>query len=154
MGLLDKIKGWLNIGGVKVKLEGVNPAVSKAGNEISGKAVLTSKSDKHVLKVNYKFIVEKTTGRGEDKETKEFVLGQSSLTEPFDIKAGESTELEFVIPYSIEKSLKDMGGVLGAIGKLGAFAAKEKLEYFVVAEADVKGTPFDATAKMEVTLVD
>jgi hypothetical protein len=154
VGFLDKIKGWLNIGGVKVQLQGVGPTVSKTGSEIPGKAVLTSKGDKHVLKVDYKFVLEKTTGRGEDRKTKKFVLGQASRNEPFDIKTGETKTLDFVIPYSIEKSLQDMGGLLGAVGKLGAFAAKEKLEYFVVAQCDVQGTAFDPTDKVEVTLAD
>jgi len=60
----------------------------------------------------------------------------------------------FQLNYSVEKSLKDMGGVLGAIGKLGAFAAKEKLEYFVIAECSVKGTAMTPSDKVEVMLVD
>jgi len=154
LGVLDKVKGFLNIGGVKVKLEDVNPRVSRSGNQITGKVVLTSKGDKHVLKLVYKFLMQKTTGRGEDKKTKEFILGQTAWNEPFDIKTGESKALEFSIPYSLEKSLKDQGGVLGAVGKFGAFAVGEKQEYFVVAECDVKGTALDPSSKMEVTLVD
>jgi len=44
--------------------------------------------------------------------------------------------------------------VLGAVGKLRAFAAKEKLEYSVVAQCDVQGAAFDPTDKVEVTLGD
>jgi hypothetical protein len=150
MGFLDTIKGWFNIGGVKVKLEGVDPVVSKEGNEIGGKVNLTSKGDKHVLKVNYKFVMERTTGRGENKETKETILGQSSMTDPFDIKAGETKSLDFTINYDIQKELKDMGGAMGAIGKLGAFASGEKTEYYVVAVCDVKGTAFDPSDKLKV----
>src|SRR5947209_3497085 len=78
MGLLSTVKGWLNIGGVKVRMEGVNPMVSKSGNQLTGRLVLTSKSDKRVNKVDYKFVLSKTTGRGEDKETKEYIIGSSS----------------------------------------------------------------------------
>jgi hypothetical protein len=154
MGFWDTIKGWLNIGGVSVKLQGVSPTVSKAGHEIPGKVALTTKSDKHVLKLQYQLVLERTTGRGDDKKTEEVVLGESSMAQPFDIKTGETKTYEFVIPYSMEKSLQDMGGVLGAVGKLGAFASAEKLEYFVVAKADVKGTPFDPTDKVSVKVVD
>jgi sporulation-control protein spo0M len=154
MGLWDTIKGWFNIGGVKVKLQDVPSTVSKSGNEVTGKVVLTSKSDKQVLKMTYKLILEKTTGRGDDKETKEISLGQSTCEEAFEIKKDETKTFDFAIPYSIEKGLQDMGGVLGAVGKLGAFASGEKLEYYVVAECDVKGTPFDPTDKVEVQVVD
>jgi len=154
MGFLDTAKGWLNIGGVKVKIQDLNPRISRAGNQITGKVLLTSKGDKHVLKLTYKFIMQKTTGRGEDRKTKEFTLAQTALTEPFDIKTGESRTLDFSIPYALEKSLKDAGGVLGTVGKLGAFAVGEKEEYFVVAECDVKGTALDPSDKVEVTIVD
>jgi hypothetical protein len=154
MGLWSTIKGWFNIGGVKVKLEGVPSTVPKAGGEIRGQAVLTSKGDKHVLKVDYQFVLEKTTGRGDDRKTEEIVLGRSALTEPFDIQTGETKTLDFAIPYSIEKALKDMGGVLGAVGKLSAFATKERLRYLVKATCDVKGTAFDPSDKVEVQVVE
>jgi hypothetical protein len=152
MGLWSTIKGWLNIGGVKVKLQGVNPMISRSGSTIPGKVVLTSKGDKHVQRVIYKFLLKRTSGRGEDKKTKEFVLAQSVDDQPFDLKPGETKTMDFQLPYSLEKSLKDMGGVLGTIGKLGAFAAKEKDEYFVTAECSVKGAAFNPGDKVEVTI--
>jgi hypothetical protein len=154
MGFLDTIKGWLNIGGVKVQIEGVNPMVSKSGKAVTGKAVLTSKSDKQVTKVTQKFILRKTTGRGNEKKTKEFALGQCNGPAPFEIKTGETKTLDFSIPYSIEQSLKDMGGVLGTVGKLAAFAASEKQEYFVVVKCEVKGTALSPSAELEVNVVD
>ncbi|HZT78887.1 MAG TPA: hypothetical protein VFA26_01590 [Gemmataceae bacterium] len=47
-----------------------------------------------------------------------------------------------------------MGGVPGAVGKLGAFARGEKLEYHLVAVCDVKGTPLDPSDRVAVTMVD
>jgi hypothetical protein len=154
LGFLDTVKGWLNIGGVKVKLQDVNPRVSRSGSQITGKVLLTSKGDKQVLKLAYKFVMKKTTGRGEDRKVKDFTLAQVIREEPFEIKTGESKTLEFSVPYSLEKSLKDQGGVLGTVGKIGAFATGEKEEYFVVAECDVKGTALDPSDQVEVTLVD
>ena len=154
MGFLDTVKGWLNIGGVKVKLQGVNPRVSRSGNQITGTVLLTSKGDKQVLKMAYKFIMKKTTGHGDERKVKDFTLAQVIKEEPFEIKTGESKTLEFAIPYSLEKALKDQGGFLGTVGKFGAFASGEKDEYFVVAECDVKGTALDPSDKVEVVLVD
>jgi hypothetical protein len=154
LGFLDTVKGWLNIGGVKVKLQDINPRVSRSGSQITGKVLLTSKGDKQILKLAHKFVMRKTTGRGEDKKIKDFTLAQVIREEPFEIKTGESKTLEFSIPYSLERGLKDQGGVLGAVGKFGAFAAGEKEEYFIVAECDVKGTALDPSDQVEVTLVD
>ena len=152
MGLLDTIKGWLNIGGVKVRLEGLNDVVAKTGTNIKGKVILTSKSDKTVLKVTYKFVLQRTKGSGDDKEVEEKVIATRVLPESFEIKTGETKELEFDLTYSISADLKDKTGVLGGIGKLAAFATSEKDEYFVIAEADVKGTPLDPSAKVKVTV--
>jgi len=118
------------------------------------KVSLISKSDQHVLDLKFKFVEEKTTGRGDDEETKETVLGSSVLNDAFDIKTGESKTFDFSISYAYDAKLADKGGVLGAVGKLGAFAAKEKLEYYVIAECDVKGTPFDPSDRSKVIMVD
>jgi hypothetical protein len=154
MGMLDTVKGWFNIGGVKVKIQDVNPMVPKAGNRITGKVSLTSKGDKQVVSMAYKFVLRRTSGRGEERKSKDYVLAQSKLDEPFGMKKGETKVLDFAIPYALEKSLKDMGGMLGAIGKIGAFAAKERDEYFVTAECGVKGTAFSPSARLPVTIVD
>lgn len=154
MSFLDTIKGWLNIGGVKVKLQGVGPTVSKTGNTLTGSVILTSKSDKHIMGLRYRFFLKKTTGRGNEKETKEFTLGESRTLEEFDLKTGESKTIEFIITYGIEKTLKDMGGVLGGIGKLASFASAEKFEYFVTAEASVKGAAFSPSDRVPITVVD
>lgn len=154
MGLWNTIKGWLNIGGVKVEIEGVNPMVPRNGNEVTGKVLLTSKSDKEVQKITYKLLLRKSTGRGQDRKTQDFILGQSAYNEPFTIKAGETKTFDFTIPYSVSKGLKDMGGALGAVGKVAAFATAEKLEYMVLAECSVKGTALSPWNKVAVQIVD
>ena len=154
MGLLDTVKGWFNIGGVSVKLQGVNPMVPKTGHQISGKVLLSTKTDKQVKNMAYKLVWKQTTGRGNEQKSKEYVLGESALNEPFELKKDETKTLDFTIPYSIDKSLKDMGGMLGAIGKIGAFATAEKNEYFVRAECGVKGAAFSPSASVPVTIVE
>ena len=154
MGFLDTVKGWFNNGGVSVILQDVNPMVPKTGNKITGKVLLSTRTDKEVKNMAYKFVLKRTTGRGNEKKTTEYVLGQSGLNEPLELKKDETKTLDFTIPYSIEKSLKDMGGVLGAIGKIGAFAAAERNEYFVRAECGVKGAAFSPSASVPVTIVE
>ena len=145
MGLWDTIKGWFNIGGVKVKLEGVDPQVAKKGNQINGKVTLTSKGEKHVLKFSRNgSLLLAGGGRG----------AYQGKVAVFDIKTGEAKTLEFTIPYAIPETLADKGGVLGAVGKFGAFASGEKLEYYVVSVCDVKGTAFDPSDRVKVTVVD
>jgi hypothetical protein len=54
----------------------------------------------------------------------------------------------------VSKRLQDHSGVLGAIGKFGAFASGGKAEYFLVAQADVEGTLLDPTDKVQLKVGD
>src|SRR5271166_1746134 len=80
-GFFGTIKGWLNIGGVKVKIEDLSQVVPKDGSHISAKVNLTTKDAKTVNKVLCKFLLKKSTGSGESKETKEYVIAQRVITD-------------------------------------------------------------------------
>ncbi len=154
MGLLDTIKGWLNIGGVTIRLtEDINE-ISKSESQFSGTAVLTSKSDKHVLKLTYRLVEAHTTGPEDDQKTRETVLGETVVDEEFDIKRGELKVCKFQVAYAVPERMRDKGGVLGAAAKLGAKVGNERLEYQIVAICDVQGTALDPKAKRKVALVD
>lgn len=152
MGFMDTVKGWFNIGGVKVRIDLPSNTIARNGHHIDGKVNLMAKNDKQVLKLTYKLIQEITTGSGDKKETKENILGELRVAEAFDIKAGENKVLDFQLGYSIPETLKDKGGMLGAVGKFGAFAAGEKVAYYVTADCDVKGTALDPSDKVKVVV--
>jgi hypothetical protein len=156
MSFFAKIKQFFGGGTVKVELS-VPPQVEKAGRVLKGKTTLNALSDQHVLELTVVLNEEWTTGRGEEKETKEFELGKITVQKAFDMKKGEVKDFEFELPFELLKSnadqLKEKGGALGVLGKAAAFANAEKSRYFVVAEADVKGAAFDPDAKKEIQLV-
>jgi hypothetical protein len=153
MGFWNAITSWFS-SGVKVKIQDVAPQVSKKGSAIDGKVNLTSKADKHVNKVVYKLLRRRTHGRGQDKKTEDTVLSQATVPGEFDLKAGESKVMDLHLNYALPQELKDMKGVLGSIGKLGAFADAEKDEVYLVAECHVKGTAFSPSDWLKVSLVD
>ncbi len=154
MGMWSTIKGWFNIGGVKVKIEDLVPRVSRSSNTLNAKVALTTKTDKQILKVKYLFLWRKTTGKDAEKKTEQQIYGQSVLDTPFELKAGETKVLDMRIDYVVPARLQDRGGMLGAVGKLGAFAVSEKDEYLVIAEASVKGTAFGPSDTVRVQIVD
>ena len=78
MGMWSTIKGWFNIGGVKVKIQDLVPRVSRSGNTLNAKVALTTKTDKQILKVKYLFLWRKTTGKDAEKKTEQQIYGQSS----------------------------------------------------------------------------
>jgi hypothetical protein len=156
MGFFSSIKDKLGIGGVKVVLD-VPGNVEKSSKQFDGKVTLTSKSDQFVIDLTVKLIEKYTTGRGEEKKTKEFDLGVVKVPCNFDIKTGETKVIPFTLNFEILKSsndeLKEKGGVMGGIGKLGSFANNEKSEYSVIATADVKSAALDPNDIKDIKLV-
>ncbi|MEL6810286.1 MAG: sporulation protein [Bacteroidota bacterium] len=156
MGIFKKFKDKLGIGGVKVELK-VPGQISKDNGIVEGTVVLTTKSEQEVIDITVQLLEEFTTGRGDDKEEKEFELGEVKIPAGFSIAPGETKEVPFSLPFTLVKSnaddLKEMGGALGTLGKLGKFANNEKSSYFVDAEADVKSAALDPSDKKEVKLV-
>ena len=156
MGFLQNIKNKLGIGGVSVALS-VPGQVARATGTVQGKITLTTKSDQEIVNFTVKMYEEYTTGRGEEKKTKEFVLGEITIPGGFTIKTGETKEVTFTLPFKTVNSnnddLKQMGGAMGTIGKLGSFANNEKSEYFIKATADVKSAALDPDDKKDIKLV-
>jgi len=156
MGFMGKIKQWLGIGGVKVTLQATGP-LSSGGGSVAGAIQLTAKSDQQILEVIVKVYELYSTGRGKEKRTREIDMGKATVSQNIDLKAGESKSLDFTVPYTVSKSindnLKEKGGVVGALGKLGSLAEAERSEYYVKASAKVKGTVLSPSDKAAMKMV-
>jgi hypothetical protein len=154
--MFGKIKQALGIGTVKVELS-VPASVGKNEGCIKGTVKLTAKSDQEITNLHIKLVESYTTGRGDDKKTREFDLGEVRLSQQISLKNGEVREVPFSLTYQALKSnnddLKAHGGALGALGKLGSFVDNEKSEYFVNVVADVKGTALDPSDRKPIKLV-
>jgi hypothetical protein len=161
MGLWTTIKGWLNIGGVKVLLWKYTESPQKSRPVIEGAILLKSQSDQSVSSVSVSFIEEFTKGTGAEQNTETRTLGRIGFPEhngglgyPLELKAGENKEQLFTLPIALSDQLQvSSGGVVGTFGKLAALAKSEKTEYFLVAEAKVKGTAFNPSHKVKIKVV-
>jgi hypothetical protein len=163
MGLWDTIKGWFNIGGVQVLLWKYTEPLSKSNPVITGAVLIKSKSPKTVAGLEVKVVEEYTTteGEGEDKRTRTdtTVLGSVKFPEndpgvgyPLELQAGDNKEQPFTLHVAITTRLQNFGGVLGGIGKFAAFVSKEKLEYYLIAEARVKGAAFATSDRKKIAI--
>ena len=166
MGLFDKVKGFLNVGGVTVKITKLENPYPAGDTAMSGDFRLTSDSDRTVLSTSARFY-KKITSKGQDGQQKAetHTLGSCSTKDyllnddyPFEIAKGESKDLSFLmINVDCPPSLAASSGVTGAIGKMAAFASKmsgEKVEFFVEVTADVKGTPFDPSDTVQIQVIE
>ena len=165
MGFFDKVKGFLNVGGVSCKIKQVENPFPAGDTCMKGTFVLTSDSDRQVLSYTARFYKKTTKKEDGEEKTETETLGKCSSKDymyndeyPFEIAKGESKELSFLMTdVNCPPSLAAESGVVGAIGKMAAFASKmsgEKVEYFVEVTADVKGTPFDPTDTVQIQVVD
>jgi sporulation-control protein spo0M len=155
VSLFGKIKQGLGIGTAKLELQ-VPVQVAKDGGEVKGKVILTGKSDQKVKSVTVKMLEVYTTGRGDEKKTKEYELGVVTMPDAFALKKDERREIEFTLPFqmtlSSSQSLAEQKGALGMLGKAAVFAGGEKSEYQVKAIADLENVALDPDDTKQVRL--
>jgi hypothetical protein len=59
-----------------------------------------------------------------------------------------------VFDVAVTDRLRDSGGVVGGISRFAAFASGDKVEYFLVAEAQVQGAAFNPSDKQKLKIGD
>jgi hypothetical protein len=165
MGLWATIKGWFNIGGVKVLLWKYREPLSRSNPGMTGAVLFKTKSNKTVVSLEVKVIEEVTTteGEGEDKKTTTdtTVMGSVKFPEddpglgyPLELKPGENQEQKFTMDVTMTDRLENAGGLLGKVGKAASWFSKDKVAYFLVAEASVKGAAFRTSDRQKLEIGD
>jgi hypothetical protein len=158
MGFFDKIKGWLNIGGPKVAVNAVDQPITGMAGTIIGVATVTSTREAKITSITTRFIVEETTGTGEDKETESATITEETTKGDITVEAGGSHMIDISLAYDtagLADKLAAKGGLRGAVGKISKMAGKlgEKgvKDYYVEVECDVAGTAFDPSDRLVVS---
>ena len=98
-----------------------------------------------------------TNGRGQDKKIEELNLGSIESNESFVVTAETPFAIEFVLPFEPINSEMDKFAAKNLVfkGLVGAarFAFASKSEYYLVAEAKVKGTLLNPFHKRPIRLI-
>ncbi|CAN5161518.1 hypothetical protein BH09BAC5_BH09BAC5_09130 [soil metagenome] len=148
MGFFAKIKQKMGIGTVSVKIEMPETFTTESGL-LSGKVIVTGKSEQIIEHVEVEFEEHYPTGSGDNKSTTKIGLGKTKIA-GFSIKEGEVKEIPFELPFSYGKSkneqMSGQGGLMGGLGKAGSFLNSEKSTFEFTATADVKGAALDPNA--------
>jgi hypothetical protein len=155
MGLWSKIKGWLNIGGVKVLLWKYTEPLKLSDPVITGAVLLKSKAPRTLLAVEVKFVEVHTFKEDDQQKEETEELGSYRVPDdapglgyPLELKPGENQEETFTLEIADPGRLRHKGGVLGKASKVSAFLASDRVEYFLIAEASVKGAAFATKHKV------
>lgn len=156
MGIFAKVKQFLGFTGVKVKVE-VDEKIPKDSGLVEGRILVTAAADQHVLGVTVQMYEQWSHGSGADRKTDKYDMGEWELGEEFDLKAGDERKIPFSMGFVRAKSkndkMIDQGGVMGAMGKVGAFMDSESSMYFINASVDVQGAALDPNDVKIVQLV-
>jgi len=147
--MFGTVKKWLGIEGVKLELDLPEVAFKEVA-ALSGKIRFYSKNAQEVTGIKV-FLIEKyERGRGEDKRIDDYQLGEIELNQTIQVPAEEMIEIDFTLPFSTMDSEIDSFGsrniFTSGLSKLAKSLNAVKSQYFIVAEAKVKGTalnPFD-----------
>jgi len=140
--MLDKVKKWLGIEGVKLELF-VPEAIEKSNDTIMGQIRLSSLTQQKVIGIKVKMIERYSRGRKQDKLTDEYVLGSIEFSQDLTIPKEEYLDIDFTLPFQIKKSeideIGDTNLIIGGLVKLAKSFEGVKSEYFIQAEANVVG---------------
>ncbi len=144
--MIGKVKQWLGIEGVKLKLV-VPDEINKNAGIIQGHIRFESK---HAQKVQYIsiYLVERySRGKKAKKRIDEYVLGELEINRAIEVQADEAIEIPFSLPFDLLKSNMDKFQeqnflTKGMVG-LAKWLKSVKSEYRIEAEAKVMGTALD-----------
>lgn len=147
--MFGKVKHWLGIEGVKLKLvapEEINGDETK----LEGKVQFQSMNKQIITEISIFMIEKYSRGRKEEKLVDEYLLGEIHLNEEIIVPKDELIEIDFTLPFKIEKSemdeMEDSNIFMKRLVKTAKWFSKVNSEYRIEAEAKVKGValhPFD-----------
>ncbi len=147
--MINKVKKWLGIEGVKLELQLPDLAFEEVG-AVSGKIRFYSKHEQTVQYIKLVMIEKYSRGRGKERLVDEYVLGELELDKTLIVPAEGMIEIGFTLPFQrLESPVDEFGSknfLTGGLVKVAKTLRNVKSEYRIEAEAKVDGTalnPFD-----------
>lgn len=142
--MFGKVKKILGIEGVKLELI-IPEKISKETGLITGIIKLTSLSDdNHIEGIHLSLVEKYSRGRGGSKLINEYVMGETLTKDKLTISRNEIIEIPFELDFMFSKSemdkLEENNFVTSGIVKLAKKIQGVSSEYYLRAEARIKGT--------------
>lgn len=154
--MFGKVKRWLGIEGVKIEMI-LPDQVSAGRGVIDGKLKFESMHLQTVTKIKLTLIEKFSRGRWKNKLTDQYKLGEIELEEDIEVPAHEVILIDFELPFTLIKSdmdeLGDKNFVLKKLVNTAKALKNVKSEYYVEAEAAVKGTALSPFDKQQIKIV-
>lgn len=147
--MLNRVKKWLGIEGVKIELAIPDGVLAKDGS-IQGKVRLYSMNAQTISSLHFSLKEKYYRGRRKNKMTDEYLMAEKDHYEMIEVPEKEIIEVDFDLPFSMVQSrmdqLEDKNFVFKGLVKAAKMMKAVRSEYYIEVEADVVGTalnPFD-----------
>lgn len=153
--MIGRVKQYFGIEGVKVYLDA--PAeVAAWVTQIEGNVRFGSMNAQRVTRIRVRLVERYSRGRGDNKKIDEYELGSIVLEEDFDILPDQESVIPFVLPFKRLRSevddLASQNFIFKGLMTAAKMAYAAESEYFLIAEAKVKGTALPPFAKKAITI--
>jgi hypothetical protein len=158
MGLFDKAKGFLNIGGPKIEIVSVETPITGRTGEVRGALQISTKRAARLATCTQRFIYEVEIKEGGEKQTERGVIAEQLYAINADIPEGGVHERMIYLAYDAtdiaerfaDKSRSNAGKLEKALDWAIRMTSGPPPKYFVEIECDVVGTPIDPSDRREV----
>ena len=153
--MFGKVKTWLGIEGVKLELLIPTEASERVG-EIKGKIRFFSMNAQTVTGIKVTMSEKYSRGKKDEKMIDEYQMGEIIMNDNINVPANEPIEIEFTLPFTKTKSemdeLGDQNILTGTFVKAAKWLHGVQSQYFIVAEARVKGVALNPFDKKEILI--
>jgi hypothetical protein len=154
--MFGKVKRWLGIEGVKVTM--ILPEAVKASSGIvEGHLKFETMNPQTITHIRVTLMEKYVRGRWKNKLADLYKLGEIELDEPIDVPADTPILIDFKLPFKLSKSEMDELAEKNIVFRKLVNTAKAlknvKSEFYVQAEAEVKGTALSPFDKQDLNIV-
>jgi hypothetical protein len=140
------------VGDVAIELHVATPSISRTSSRADGTIVLTAHRDRIIQDLTCRFMMVETWDPALEKlnqhrnklpinvarKRKESLVSEWVHRDTFRIRAGERKIIPFTIGYALRQTMRDMGGMLGAMGTMASYLQNETDEYYLLARCVVQ----------------
>ncbi|MEO1712861.1 MAG: sporulation protein [Bacteroidota bacterium] len=153
--MLNKVKKWLGIEGVKLDLI-LPEEVDRRKGVLNGKIRLSSMQAQRVTGIRIVMVERYARGRKTDKRIDDYEMGTLQINETYEVPAEGQVELKFSLSFSLVESemdsLQRSNFLTGGLIRVLKYAEGVQSTYRVEAEALVEGVALNPFDKKEVAL--
>ncbi|MEM1326416.1 MAG: sporulation protein [Bacteroidota bacterium] len=153
--MIGRVKRYFGIEGVKVFLDAPEEVTTRKGR-IEGEVSFASMNRQEVTEVRVRLIERYARGRGDNKKIDEYEMGSIFLKQKIQIEPEQESRLPFVLPFKKLRSEVDefanRNFLFQGLASLAKSAYAAQSEYYIIAEAKVKGTALSPFIKKAIDI--